>query len=128
MATTPAVHKLRLYHRRLPWYIDIRSTHTSGITVSDVLDQLSKNLLTRIQAADFYNNVMNSVDREEINNAFNLRCNNDLEAVYEGVQKVDYLGTHCTFLGLERGRNGMWLIRTEPIYRDGELAEGPLHD
>ncbi|TFK65212.1 hypothetical protein BDN72DRAFT_845801 [Pluteus cervinus] len=112
LATTPAASILRLYHPRLPWYIDIHQTHCNGVTVFDILTQMFAQLMAQIQGRHYWNDVLSDEDRSRIVEAYSARCEGDSEEIGRGVLQIDFLGSKVVFEGLVRGRNGMWEIKT----------------
>ncbi|KAF8649114.1 hypothetical protein AX16_006012 [Volvariella volvacea WC 439] len=112
LATTPSCQFMRLYHPRLPWYIDVRQTQENGISVWDVLTQMYAQLTVQIQGRHFWNDELTDSDREKITRAFQERCDGDQEEISHGVLQVDFLGPKIIFEGLLRGKNGMWEIKT----------------
>ncbi|KAH0585453.1 hypothetical protein H2248_008692 [Termitomyces sp. 'cryptogamus'] len=111
VATTPPMHELHLYHRKLPWTITIRATQTNGITIGDIFDQIYENLSTRVTRQEFYNVTLSPSDREEMTTAFYYR--QGLETG-NGMLRVDFLGFDVVFLGLAKGKNGLLEIKTGP--------------
>ncbi|TFK60553.1 hypothetical protein BDN72DRAFT_828853 [Pluteus cervinus] len=112
LATTPSVPTLRLYHPRLPWYIDVHQTHCNGVTVFDILTQTFAQLMVQIQGRHYWNDVLDDEDRTKIVEAYSVRCEGDQDEIGHGVLQVDFLGNKVIFEGLARGRNGMWEIKT----------------
>lgn len=117
MACQPPVDSMRLYHPRLPWYIDIHRRHPNGITVGDVFEQMHVALLQPITGRHFWNEDLRDTDRAAINAAFRDRVDGDEAYMQKGVMKVDFLGMtgDLIFQGLMKGKNGMWEIRTKKI-------------
>ncbi|KAJ7240510.1 hypothetical protein C8J57DRAFT_1371035 [Mycena rebaudengoi] len=107
LATTRPVRRLRFYHPRLPWYIDVRAAQPNGILVGDVLHQIHEKLHRQIRPEDFNNTVLDATDRELITDAYRSRCDDLVDAMQQGVQRVDFLG----------GRDGMWLMKTARVNR-----------
>jgi hypothetical protein len=103
---------MRLYHPRLPWYIDVVATDPVGVTLQNCFDKLYKFLHARIHNSDFYNNDVSEEEREKIANSFRMRCGSDEKEFRKGIRKVDFLMRDCIFLGLSKGREGMWEMRT----------------
>ncbi|KAJ4479392.1 hypothetical protein J3R30DRAFT_2755930 [Lentinula aciculospora] len=110
LATNPPTHEMQLYHPLLPWYVDIRASTPSGITIGDILNQLCNSLETSIVQADFYNRALTSDNREQILNAYHLR-----NAKGSAMCRVDFLCSQFLFRGLTRTREG-WLIRTSSLH------------
>lgn len=111
LACQPSAHFLRLFHSRLPWYIDIQQVRPNGITVLDVLTQIHAQLYTPIYPRHFYNEELSDADRAEITRAFHLRCRGDPTYISRGVLQLDFLGEKVVFEGLARGTRGLWEIK-----------------
>ncbi|KAJ7742711.1 hypothetical protein DFH07DRAFT_836192 [Mycena maculata] len=118
LATTRPVRRLRFYHPRLPWYIDVRASQPNGVLVGDVLHQIHHKVHRPIRPEDFSNTVLDAADREMITDAYRARCDDRVEIMQEGVQRVDFLGTDCILQGFVQGRSGMWLMKTIRINRN----------
>jgi len=115
LATHPPTHTLRLYHPRLPWYIDINQSHPNGVTVFDILTQMYEQLMQQITGRHYWNEDLEDVDRARLGTAFQERCNGDRGLIAAGVRRVDFLERRLLFEGLVRGRNGMWEIKASKI-------------
>ncbi len=102
---------LRLFHPRLPWYIDIQQVHPNGITVLDILTQMHAQLYTPIYPRHFYNEELTDADRAEITKAFQVRCRGDPTFIRRGVLQLDFLGEKVVFEGLSKGSRGLWEIK-----------------
>ncbi|TFK37936.1 hypothetical protein BDQ12DRAFT_666545 [Crucibulum laeve] len=115
VVSTPPTKHMRIFHHRLPWYIEIRNGSSDSITVWDFVHQIYASLNTTIRSADFYNDEMNADDREKLSLFFGMRCQGDPEQIKEGVKRVDYLGSSYMFIGLLPGPWGMWeMVTVEP--------------
>ncbi|KAG2156947.1 uncharacterized protein EDB93DRAFT_1079192 [Suillus bovinus] len=111
-STNPPTLFMRLYHTRLPWYIDIRPMgNGSYVTLSDLLMGICQFLAGPIRNEDYYNDELDAEDREELKRAWVERCKNKKERM-EGVKRVDFLREKYMFLGLTRGKRGMWELCT----------------
>ncbi|KAH7908885.1 hypothetical protein BJ138DRAFT_1011894 [Hygrophoropsis aurantiaca] len=114
--TNPPTPFMRIYHSRLPWYIDI---HASGnppyVTLADLFLGLYTSLSARIHRSDYYNDELNAEDREILKKAWEERCRSPEESA-DGVKRVDYLRGKVIFEGLVRGKNGMWQLKTGREY------------
>lgn len=110
-ATRPPTQYMRLYHSRLPWYIDIKANGAPYISLADFFSQLSAALNRQISKYDFYNNELDDEDRDVVTRAFFERCRYEDEKM-EGVKRVDYLRGKCEWMGLIPAKNGMWRLRT----------------
>ncbi|KAJ6612697.1 hypothetical protein B0H10DRAFT_1806952 [Mycena sp. CBHHK59/15] len=115
LATTRPVRKLRFYHPRLPWYIDVRASQPNGILVGDVLQQIHEKLRRPIRAEDFSNTILDATDRELIIDAYRGRCDDRVDVMQEGVRRVDFLGRYAVLQGFIEGRDGMWLMKTARV-------------
>ncbi|KAJ3971391.1 hypothetical protein EV361DRAFT_911568 [Lentinula raphanica] len=114
LATNPPTHEMQLYHPSLPWYVDIKASTSSGITIGDLLEQLCLSLEANVVQTDYYNNILCSDDREQIVNAYHLR-NGGLPSLARGIRRVDFLRSQVLFRGLTWTGNG-WLIKTTSTY------------
>jgi hypothetical protein len=114
-ATEPPMPLMRLYHARLPWYIDVVATDPVGATLQDVFDTLWRFLHARIHRSDFYNNDVGEDERSKIARSFRARCGADESEIARGVRRVDFLMRDCTFLGLAKGRDGMFEMKTRKL-------------
>ncbi|KAG5651718.1 hypothetical protein H0H81_007688, partial [Sphagnurus paluster] len=109
LATNPPKQELTLFHVRLPWYIHIRATCTSGITIKDVLTQIHDNIMQTIESRDIYNVVLDASDREEMTTAYHYRMGSQDSPK---LRRMDFLGMDIVFMGLAKGENGRWEIKT----------------
>ncbi|TRM66163.1 hypothetical protein BD626DRAFT_486915 [Schizophyllum amplum] len=104
-ATSPPVAHMRLYHFRLPWYIDVMGTGGKGITVADVLLQIHAQLKSLLRAEDVENDEIIEDDRAEIRAAYWRRCG----AHADKMRRVDFLCELTIFEGLVRNvEDGTW--------------------
>lgn len=111
-ATNPPTMFMRLYHTRLPWYIDVvPSGNGSYVTLGDFFMIVCQSLSTRIRKEDFYNDELDRDDRAALKDAWEERCKNEEERM-DGVKRVDFLRGKYMFQGLTRGKSGMWQLRT----------------
>ncbi|KAJ7127486.1 hypothetical protein C8R46DRAFT_1145608 [Mycena filopes] len=110
---------MRLIHPRLPWPVDVALPPASpyALTVADVLHLLYAELQRPIGARDFWNEVLGRREREGVTRAFKARCalwgEEARREMGAGVRRVDFLGEGVVFVGLVRGRGGVWEVRTE---------------
>lgn len=109
--TRPITHYMRIYHPRLPWYIDIRANGASYISLADFFQQLFAVLNKPISKYDFYNKELDDEDREILTRTYLQRCRSEDEKM-EGVKRVDYLRGKFEWMGLVPGKNGMWRLKT----------------
>ncbi|KAJ7167364.1 hypothetical protein C8R43DRAFT_1121797 [Mycena crocata] len=117
-ATTRPVYRLRFYHPRLPWYIDVRASQPNGVLVGDVLHQIHEKLQRPIRPQDFSNKILDATDRELITEAYRARCDDRVDIMRGGVLRVDFMGSDVILRGFVEGRNGMWLMKTSPYHRN----------
>ncbi|KAG1748449.1 uncharacterized protein EDB91DRAFT_1245145 [Suillus paluster] len=114
--TNPPTTFMRLYHGRLPWYIDVvPSGNGSYVTLGDFFMAVCQSLSTRIRREEFYNDELDRDDREELKQAWEERCGTEEERM-DGVKRVDFLRGKVMFQGLTRGKSGMWQLRTGRNY------------
>lgn len=112
LAAYPPAPMLRLYHPRFPWYVDIHQSHPSGVTVFDVIVQLSLQMQTPIRNRHYYNEALDAVDRAALGKRYKERTKGRPAEGQRGVLQVDFLGEKFVLEGLVRGRQGMWEIKT----------------
>ena len=113
--TEPPTPYMKLFHTRLPWFIEVRASNEVGVTFYDLFAHLQSVLSSRIKNSDFYNNEITQEEREKIARAWKERCQYNQGEMSQGVKKVDYLMRDCIFVGLVRGREGMWEIKTRKV-------------
>jgi len=113
--TEPPTPYMKLFHARLPWYIEIRTTNGVGVTFYDLFSQIQAVLTSRIKNSDFYNNEITQEERGKISRAWKERCQYNQGEMSQGVKKVDYLMRDCIFVGLARGRDGTWEVKTRKV-------------
>ncbi|KXN83067.1 hypothetical protein AN958_01885 [Leucoagaricus sp. SymC.cos] len=116
-ATEPPASFLRLFHPKLPWYIDIRQTRPDGVTVSDVLSQLCALLAQQILPRHYWNDVLSEKDRADIAKAYRRRTNLLRSGNERGILWVDYLCGDVIFEGLAKAKGGIWEIKTRNAYQ-----------
>jgi len=110
-ATSPPSPELRLYHPRLPWYVDVMQSRTNGVTVYDVLVQMFEQLDMPITGKHWWNDEIDDVLRGKITAAFHERTGSNTDQVRRGVKRIDFLKGKFVFEGLVKGRNGMWEMK-----------------
>lgn len=113
--TEPPTPYMKLFHDRLPWYIEVWASNEVGVTFYDLFTQLQRVLSSRIKNSDFYNNEITQEEREKIARAWKERCQYNQGEMGQGVKKVDYLMRDCIFIGLVRSREGMWEVKTRKV-------------
>ncbi|KAA1475025.1 hypothetical protein DENSPDRAFT_841724 [Dentipellis sp. KUC8613] len=114
-ATEPPVPFMRLYHPHLPWYIDVNPRDPLGVTLHDLFSTIHDTLHSRITSSDFYNNDVTEDERTRVTEAWKYRCRNRASALNKGVLRVDFLLRECIFVGLAKGKDGMWEMRTRSL-------------
>ena len=112
LATSPPADQLRLYHPRLPWYIDVFKTAPNGITIKDVLWAIFHQLCSQIHQRHYYNEELDDAHRGVLSAAFSDRCNNPSVDREKGILQIDFLADKYVLLGLVKGKNGMWELKT----------------
>ncbi|KAF9524189.1 hypothetical protein CPB83DRAFT_861766 [Crepidotus variabilis] len=112
VATSPAVGYLVISHPRLPWYIEIYASSRNGITVHDVLLGLYESLKQPVAMHEYYTSTLQEEDREMLTLAFLARCGGKAREKAGGLRRVDFLGRDVCFIGLEKGRKGVWELKT----------------
>ncbi|KAJ3888389.1 hypothetical protein GG344DRAFT_17434, partial [Lentinula edodes] len=115
MACEPASPHMRLYHPRLPWYIDLMSATPGfgvgygviGLTVWEVIEGVWRELQKQITSRDFYNEEMGTLD-------FGHFGEGEAREMSKGVRRVDWLGMEeeWVWTGIVRKSSGMWEIKT----------------
>ncbi|KAI5898108.1 uncharacterized protein SCHCODRAFT_02721494 [Schizophyllum commune H4-8] len=105
-ATQPPVAHMRLYHYRLPWYIDIVGAAGRAVTVHDVLTQLHTHLSVALRVEDVDNEELCDDDRDDIRRACWRRCG---AMQPDKLRRVDFLCELTVFEGLMRNvEDGTW--------------------
>jgi len=115
-ATVPTARFLRLFHPKLPWYINIEPSHPNGITVGDILLQLSTQLRQQILPRHYWNDALSQQDRNEIGKAYMRRSHLWKSDQKRGILWIDFLCDEVVFEGLVRTKWGIWEIRTRNAY------------
>ncbi len=112
LATSPPADQMRLYHPRLPWYIDVFKTAPNGITIQDVLMAIYNQLVSQIHQRHYYNEELDDAHRGVLSAAFSDRCGNRRSESERGILQVDFLADKFVLFGLVKGKNGMWELKT----------------
>ena len=107
----PPLQHMRLYHAHLPWYIDVEAQNPAGVTLYDLFAAIHMCMMTQIENADYYNVEMSSEARAQVADAWAARCRTEEER-RQGIRRVDYLMGRCIMEGIQKGKDGMWEIRT----------------
>lgn len=121
-ATSPPVRRMHIWHKSLPWYINVEasSSSTAYVTLGDVLTGIQAELARPIVSHEYYNTLLTDADRDALSLAFQRRCRGDLTLITKGIMRVDFLGLRrnateadrAWFAGLEEVRDGMWEMKT----------------
>jgi hypothetical protein len=114
-ACEPPLPYMRLYHQRLPWYIDVHASNPTGVNLGDLLMSIWTTLRWQIQKSDFWNDELSDADRDKVTRAWSTRCHGDIMEQRAGLRRVDFLRRHVLFEGLVKGRNGMWEMKTKKV-------------
>ncbi|KAI0821849.1 hypothetical protein BC628DRAFT_1412633 [Trametes gibbosa] len=110
-ACEPPLQSMRLYHAQLPWYVTVEASNPAGVTLYDLFFAIQNYMLTPIEFGDFYNIEMNNDLRDQIAAAWAERCRNVGER-NKGVFRVDYLMGKVVMEGIQKGKDGVWEIKT----------------
>jgi hypothetical protein len=111
-ATSPPTNRLMLWHPKLPWYLKVRQTNATGITVQDVLFGIFEQLRRPITQHEYYTDEVTHRDRELYSLAFEDRCAGDIDEILKGIRRIDFLGREVFFVGLKPSKDGMLEIKT----------------
>ena len=112
LITSPPIHHMTIWHRKLPWKINIEARQLNGITIYDFFRQIHQQLHQPITKEDYYANELTPSDREILRTAFQIRCAMFPDNSRAGVKRIDFLGQEVCFKGLKRCRNGNWEFKT----------------
>ena len=112
LITSPPVHHMTLWHRKLPWKIHIEAKQSNGITIEDFFRQIHQQLHQSITKEDYYADELAPSDRETLRLAFQIRCATFPDKSQAGIQRIDFLGQEVCFIGLKRRRGGRWEFKT----------------
>ena len=112
LITSPPIHHMTLWHRELPWKINIEAKQSNGITIYDFFRQIHQQLHLPITKEDYYADELAPSDREILRTAFQIRCAMFPDKSRAGVQRIDFLGQEVCFIGLKRRRGGRWEFKT----------------
>ncbi|KAI8974867.1 hypothetical protein BD414DRAFT_497774 [Trametes punicea] len=110
-ACEPPLPHIRLYHAQLPWYVDVEASNPSGVTLYDLFYAIYCYMMRPIEYGDYYNIEMNYELRDRIACAWAERCTSEEER-RKGVRRVDYLMGKVIMEGVQKGRDGLWEIKT----------------
>ncbi|KAF9538508.1 hypothetical protein CPC08DRAFT_717555 [Agrocybe pediades] len=113
LALQPTCSFMRIYHPKLPWFIDVHQVHPNGITVIDVLQTIAAQLHMSIHGRHYWNDELGDAERKSITLAFQDRTRGQpVEVMQRGILQVDYLGKKCVLEGFVRGGKGLWEMKT----------------
>ena len=108
---------MRIYHSRLPWYVDVQATSNPvGVTFADLFNEVYKVMQIQIVDADFNNDEVDEEERKRIIAAYRKRVGSDRAEAMKGIRRVDFLMSRVVFEGLVKGKEGLWEMKTtKPI-------------
>ena len=113
LITSPPIHRLTLWHRKLPWQINIEARQPNGITIRDFFRHLHQQLHQPIAQEEYYTDELTPSDREMLIMAFQTRrAMFPDQSAAAGVRRIDFLGQEVCFIGLKRRRGERWEIKT----------------
>jgi hypothetical protein len=109
----PPAQLMRIYHARMPWYVDVRATSNPvGVTFLDLFSQVYNVMQIQITDADFYNDELDDEERKRITAAYRNRVGSDHAEAMKGIRRVDFLMGRVVFEGLAKGKEGLWEMKT----------------
>jgi len=104
---------MRIYHSRLPWYVDAQTgINPVGVTFADLFNAIYQTLQLQIVDADFYNDELEDEERKRIIDSYRKRCGSDQAEASRGIRRVDFLMGRVVFEGLVKGKEGLWEMKT----------------
>ncbi len=109
----PPLPTITLVSRYFPWYIEVQSNNPSGVTLYDLLWQISICMSTVVTAADYWNNEMDQVARERVAEAWALRCGDNQDERNQGIRRVDFLMDRVVLQGFTRSKDGTWEMKVK---------------
>jgi len=112
LITSPPIHRMTLWHRKLPWQINIEARQPNGITIHDFFRQIHQQLHQPIAQEEYFTDELTPSDREMLIMAFQARCALFPEQLAAGVRRIDFLGQEVCFIGLKRPRGERWEFKT----------------
>jgi len=112
LITSPPIHRLTLWHRKLPWQIIIEARQPNGITIYDFFRHIHQQLHQPIAREEYYTDELSPSDRENLLMAFQARCAMFPDQLQAGVRRIDFLGQEVCFIGLKPRRGGRWEFKT----------------
>jgi len=109
----PPLRVMRIYHSRLPWYIDAQTgLNPVGVTFTDLFNAIYQNLQIQIVDADYYNDELDDDERKRVADAYRRRCGQEQSECAKGIKRVDFLMGRVVFEGLVKGKEGRWEMKT----------------
>jgi len=113
----PPAPLMRIYHARVPWYVDVRASgNPVGVTFADLFEEIYKVMHIQIVDADFNNDELDDEERKRITAAYRNRVGSDRAEAMKGIRRVDFLMGRFIFEGLVKGKEGLWEMKTtKPI-------------
>lgn len=109
----PPARLMRIYHARLPWYVDVRATSNPvGVTFADLFNDIYEVMQMQIIDADFNNDEVDDEERRRITHAYRNRVGSDHAEAMKGIRRVDFLMGKVIFEGLMKGKEGLWEMKT----------------
>ena len=97
---------MTVWHRELPWQINIEASQPNGITIYDFFYQIHQQLQLSIAQEEYYTDELAPGDREALTMAFQIRCAMFPDQLLAGIRRIDFLGQEVCFIGLNRSRGG----------------------
>lgn len=113
LITSPPIHHMTLWHRKLPWQINIEASQPNGITIYDFFRHIYQQLHQPVAQEEYYTDELEPSDREMLIMAFQTRCAMFPDQLHVGVRRIDFLGQEVCFVGLKRRRGGRWEFKTQ---------------
>jgi len=113
----PPARLMRIYHARMPWYVDVQATNNPvGVTFADLFSAIYNVMQVQIVDADFNNDELDDEERKRITAAYRNRVGSDQAEALKGIRRVDFLMGRSIFEGLVKGKEGLWEMKTtKPI-------------
>ena len=122
-ATNPPLPALAIICEHLPWTITITPTPNAiwtapFVTVGDVLHALHRALCLGVTDPEL--NVLGPAQRDRVHDAYVRRYRRapgaarDMEKA-KGIKRVDYLMGRVIMEGIQKGKDGLWEIKTRKL-------------
>ncbi|KAH9939797.1 uncharacterized protein BXZ73DRAFT_43513 [Epithele typhae] len=109
---TPPRPRVRLFHKRLPWYIDVAGHNGVLVVLAEVFWSLYACLMTQIGDGDFHNILMDDRARTAIAEAWLERSSVSEEERKKGILRLDFLLGEYIMEGVREVDGGLWEICT----------------